>query len=196
MTTRFRQTTGNALFLILIAVALFAALSYAVTQTGRGGGGIQRETNAIAAARLSSFYALLAAEYKRYVLMTGPSNSASGVAWGLCNTAANNCFWHNNPQLPKSIQIDNVTYSLSAAGTSQNRGVAGLGPTSGDEVLWLSGLPLQTCTEINRALGITGVPANPTAYPSASITATAGQVTACTVNPDGTTIYYYVLAEG
>ncbi len=61
--------SGNVLFLILIAVALFAALSYAVTSSTRSGGGsAARETNLIRSAQVTQYPASLNGAVNRMVI--------------------------------------------------------------------------------------------------------------------------------
>lgn len=60
---------GNVLFLILIAVVLFAALSYAVTQSSRtGGGDAGRETNLISSAAVTQYPAAIKTAIVRMVI--------------------------------------------------------------------------------------------------------------------------------
>ena len=71
-----KNTQGNVLFLILIAVALFAALSYAVTSSSKGGGsGISADKAKISAAQILQFGSLVEQAVTRLQLMNGCSDS-------------------------------------------------------------------------------------------------------------------------
>lgn len=63
-----KNASGNALFLVLIGLALFAALSYAVTQTGRSAGNIDKEKAQLLAAQLTQQTAQMRSAVQRLML--------------------------------------------------------------------------------------------------------------------------------
>jgi len=165
-----KETRGNALFLILIAVALFAALSYAITQSGRGGSGIDREQAAIAAAEMTQYAAGLRTAVMRMTI-TGanentldfdPTDNEGGSPTDTVDTddvflAEGGGAIQQDP--PNNSGATDYVY-LDARGAS-NAGwyVLGLGSDgvgTGREVLLVaSGLDQNICDEINRGLGLT-----------------------------------------
>ncbi|PZP55012.1 MAG: hypothetical protein DI586_08220, partial [Micavibrio aeruginosavorus] len=66
-----RPAAGNVLFLILIAVALFAALSYAVTSSSRGSGDTKMENAEIEAARIIQYSTSIDVGLQRMRAATG-----------------------------------------------------------------------------------------------------------------------------
>lgn len=69
------KQSGNALFLILIAVALFAALSYAITSSSRGSGGIEEEQETLDAAVVQQCAAMVEYGENKLKSLNGCSDS-------------------------------------------------------------------------------------------------------------------------
>lgn len=198
---------GNALFLILIAVALFAALSYALTQSSRGGGSsISKEKDQISAAQIVQAANVMRAGAQRLRL--------SGVAAGdirlhpdgdrhvPCTNTDGTCIFtaDGGGALPLSLPEEafgyymppqNIVYNEvqeSLRGTNEHDVVIeGIGTDAADGVMFILGLKKSVCENLNKGLGITGIPVvNADIDTIHKITATPGQAAACL---DFSTVY-------
>lgn len=183
---------GNALFLILIAVALFAALSFAVTQSGRGSGDTSREQALIGAAQVTQIGASLQTAATRMRVAGTPLdaillNSTSG-AYGNndgrgslpCDTTDENCIFNPGagavfPQLPQHVgkagaAFQPTPFLYEVADDAIVDGVAGNRPVL---LLIIRNLNKNVCERINAGLGVTGMPDDPNYCPARQPPATS-----------------------
>ncbi|MBI3440958.1 MAG: hypothetical protein HY052_04020 [Proteobacteria bacterium] len=159
---------GNALFLILIAVALFAALSYAITQSGRGGSTVDKESALISAGQVAEYPASLRTVVTRMVITGTPTSGASGVslknppsAGSVTNELFNQAGGAAAIIGPPSLAVDaGVTSWTFVDATDPATGfyVKGVGSdtdVSGREVLAvLQGVTLSVCQQLLKGLGV------------------------------------------
>lgn len=161
--TNRQKEKGNVLFLILIAVALFAALSYVVTQSTRSGGGsTEREKNILSGAQMTQYPTALRTAIIRMVL--------SGVA------AENIKF--NAPASFGSISVNQLVFHPQGGGASYQMGPQELSATNSGQLQWyyngsfyvpgvgmdtgggqeiiafLPGISQGICNQVNEELGI------------------------------------------
>jgi hypothetical protein len=164
-----KDQSGNVLFLILIAVALFAALSYAVTQSTRGGGeGAESEKSTINAATLTQYPASLRTSILRMTIsgtdiadleFNAPSEFSD------CSFGGANCVFHPNgggatyAEAPAAIMEDgnSAPWIFNANTTITDIGTNTLG-SGNDLVAYLTGVKKAVCEEIANIEKIDPIP--------------------------------------
>jgi|AntRauTorcE11897_2_1112592.scaffolds.fasta_scaffold00395_15 hypothetical protein len=158
---------GNALFLILIAVALFAALSYAVTQSGRGSSSIDREQTSLNTTQIIQYAGLIEQEVQRMQMISGCSDTEVSF-----ENDRNSRDFNRSPAADSSCELfvsegGNIAYNPPFGGDddmsfTSRFCIKGVGTdvasncvTDERELLFITfGMDDAFCKEINRRLGL------------------------------------------
>jgi hypothetical protein len=159
---------GNVLFLILIAVALFAALSYAVTQSTRSGGGSgDNETALINSAQITQYPASVRTAVVRMIIggtdmtnleFNAPSDYAdlTSPAVGVFHPQGGGATYVTAP----ATLMDNGNpgvWHFNAEFEVEDVGTSVASDAAGNEVMaFLPNITQTLCTRINEQLGISG----------------------------------------
>lgn len=220
---RQKNEKGNALFLILIAVVLFAALSYAITQSNRGGGGAAKETTSLAASSILDYMSDIKMGFMRLQLrglqgyggwyedgihMTGPRNGAFDTNEDLIK---GNIFHPNGGGAAYRDAdigwVNEVDKTTSTGNLNQfAKRVNGVGGNSQETIIVLSDVREAVCKKLNFILfNNEDIPTIPRTEEAFNIGGNAvddvGDVTNghhayCIKTNDSDTLYfYYVVGE-
>ncbi len=179
---------GNALFLILIAVALFAALSYAITQSGRGGGSISKEQAVIAASQVTQYAASVHTAVQRMIIGgITPSSICYGGSYNgnsLCSAPEQNRVFDQSGggvifQCASETQVD-LTYCCGDTVVTnwRFRGIhrtndkgfyikdvgTNTNVSGRDAFAYLASVKPAVCQQINKGLGLDPTPVDDTAF--------------------------------
>ncbi len=191
---------GNVLFLILIAVALFAALSYAVTQSTRSGGGdAGRETTLVNSSTITQYPASIKTAIVRMIVSNGvtvdqlifdpPSQfgslSGTQLAQNVFHPSGGGASY---ALAPSSVMANNQPGTWRYNAENQIYNIGQDGNPGNDIIAFLPGVSQSICERIHTQLGIsttfvaeagaaaTAVEADDKDYDNAGIPGTAGPV--------------------
>ncbi|MGH1397942.1 MAG: hypothetical protein ACRBCT_01880 [Alphaproteobacteria bacterium] len=167
-----KNESGNVLFLILIAVALFAALSYAVTSSTRSGGGdANDETNLVNTAAITQYPTGIRTSLIRMQVSKGidPTDMEFNPPsdFGNCSTSGTDCVFHpsggNATYAPAIADVmangAQGTWTFNGDFEIVNVGLTSSGAATGNEIIaFLPGIKQAVCSRINTELGISGIP--------------------------------------
>jgi hypothetical protein len=168
--------SGNVLFLILIAVALFAALSYAVTQSSRSGGGdVSSEKSLVSSSELTQYPAGVRTSILHMIVTNSLSvndlefNTPSDFIGG--GSAVIN---DTDPTVASVKQAvfhpaggagtyQNASAQLMAGGVgtwhfNQQNAIPGIGSSKNDMIAFLQGVNKSVCAQVDTQLGISTIP--------------------------------------
>jgi hypothetical protein len=155
-----KNERGNALFLILIAVALFAALSYAVTQSGRGGGNISKEQALISASQITQYPSSIRSAVTRMVITGTPVSTLDFLVAGTGSTAVFHADGGGVISMAPPANIGTaVNWGFADATVAANQYyIDGVGTdtnaTGADVIAVLNGLSDAVCSQILKGLAL------------------------------------------
>lgn len=204
------RQNGNVLFLILIAVALFAALSYAITSSSRNSGGDTKSENVqLLASQMLQYTSSLRVAAQRMV-MSGISPELLEVhgtnTWDPCSSGTKYCLFgpKGGGAIAGSLKADDDLYIYGNVynynGVNDNQSILGAGTSAPDIYVILSfkfnEKGRQLCEAINKAVGIAGIPVTDNTNGSlGNLPAAPGQLVACTQHYTTNYYFYHSLYE-